>query len=442
MSITHRCKLCGKTTVDVYSLSGTIKTPLCSEDIQAYTSSLPPNTKHVILPIGSFFYVRTESDYKQFQLHQLQMSKAINFADQLIDKEKANAEETLDALERGKKDMLEAVAEDFDVTTNKVRNFHAGIDTALAEARQQLFSARDVKDYALSHAVRALVKCSEVGRLPDLYKGWVQDALPMVKNALGRAFHIPQAEPQAYLMGVLQGKEDVSPPLPSPYVSIHDSESASASMSAFQQNRPIPRPAQRLPPRPINNGYQPPPFRVYPSSINYQLCQAGLNSDNSVLASGHEECYCCFDCISKATRTYVKCPICKIGYPVAVRVSLEQRIPGLIKVISKKRLKKLEGAMSLPGDSCACVVCCQCTVIANCQGKPGACPKCGIVYTEEVFADFHRSKHHCSGCQCQLVLTNVADYVRDDSGIRYYCYTCKESGAGQLAYQGATCVWR
>ena len=397
--------------------------------------------------------MNTLSDGQQHLQHFQRLTKGLSFAETILTRSQENAEQVTDSLESLKKATIDMVGEQFDQMTAKLLEFHAGVEKALEEGKVSLERGRVDKEVQLDGVAQALVNYADFDKGNGVYEGCLRDCTVDIKRSVLRSLRFPVDSPSAYLELALRGEEirpgDVSstagkanfPPLKGPS-DLTTISSAVRAQNPYKQNGPTRG-------YPVPDPYKPPklllsqPFATYqPGFKCCELCRTALSASNSIIAPSHENCFFCFGCLKEFTHTYIRCPICKTGFATSIRKSLEDRIPGLIKVQSKKRLRRLGLNLNMsccecnsrdlyhahkcPNGDLICLTCCQCSIIINPQSKPGRCPRCGLSFTGDVYARFNGKQHQCEGCGAGLPLEDTVEYVRDRQGIRYYCATCRE----------------
>ena len=434
-----------------FSFPDCVKTPLCSEDVDTFLSSNP--SEQVLISISHYPFVTNFSEGQQHLQHSQRVTKALTFADTILNRAQENAEQVTDSLESLKKATLDMVGEQFDQMTVKLLEFHTGLERALQEGKESLEHARVDKDMLLEGVAQALVNYADFDKGNGVYEGCLRDCTVDVKRSVLRSLRFPVENPGAYLELALRGEEirpaDATsaggkanfPQVKGPF-DLTTISSAVRAQNPYKQNGPTRG-------YPVPDPYKPPKSLTPQTLSSYQpgfkcceLCRTALSASNSIIAPSHENCFFCFGCLKEFTHTYIRCPVCKTGFSTVIRKSLEDRIPGLIKVQSKKRLRRLGVNLNMsccecnsrdlfhahkcPNGDLICLTCCQCSIIINPQAKPGRCPRCGMGFSGDVYVRFNGKQHQCEGCGSGLVLEETVEYVRDRQGIRYFCVTCRE----------------
>ena len=451
-------QVCGRAdpSLFAFSLPDCVKTPLCSDDVQSFLSS--NSSQQVLISISAYPFVNTLSEGQSHFEHYERLTKGLTFADTLLTRARQNAEELSDSLESLKKSTLTLIEEQFDQMTIRLLDFHSNIERVLEEAKVSIDQGRLTRSVILSDVAQGLVNCADMDKGSNVYDGCLQDCTAEVKRMVEQTLQFPVEDAGGYILIAIRGEDMRQPeadmtgvkPTFQPGVTQFAPQAplspAIRALNPYKQNGPTrgyPVPDPYRPPKP----FSPQPFSSYRSAYkNCELCRTPLGAMNSIIAPSHEGCFFCFSCLKDYTHTYIRCPVCKTGFNTTIRKSLEARIPGLIKVQSKKRLRRMGVGMGMdynmtcsecnshdlfhahkcPNGDLVCLACCQCSLIMNPQPKPGRCHRCGLSFGGDVYNRFNAKQNQCEGCGSGVTLDDTAEYVRDRHGIRYFCVTCKE----------------
>lgn len=440
--------MCGRgdPTLFAFSLADCVKTPLCKDDVKTFLSSA--SSEQVLISILCYSFVNTLSDGHSHLQHYQRLSKALTFCDSLLTRARQNAENLSDSIEALKKSTLELITSQFDQMNLRLLDFHASIERKLEEVKTTLDQGRFNKLKEVSGLAQTMVTYAELDKGYNVYRECFQDCTADIKRAAQRTIRLGIEDPAAYLEFVVKGDDFRPSDTPKPVFkpSTPDLPPAIRAQNPYKQNGPSRG-------YPVPDTYKPP---AYTSIANYrnglkncEICHNPLTATNSILAPNHESCFFCFNCLKNNTHTYIRCPICRAGFNPTIRKSLEDRIPGLIKVQSKKRLRRMGYPLDMACSECdstelyhahkcqngdiVCLTCCQCSLIMTPQPKPGRCPRCYQSFGTEVYTCFREKRHQCEGCGCALGLENAKEYVRDRFGVKYYCQKCKE-GRSHMEY--------
>ena len=426
MEVSYKCKVCGSQPATHFALIGTFKLPFCPHHSQGYS-------------LCDIQYVQDVSSPEDFERCR-KLGSAVQLVTLIEERERWESEEVEARLEKLKKLSIEAIFETFESLAASGKALHIEFENALKQAKSQLSSG--VPTHYSPLATLALTSPPR-DSIPELYLRDVRSTVSLIRQIALQSAGFVGSTPEQLLRNAFRRQTLVEP----------------KKYYGRPSKPPVLRESNGTYPKLLREGNVPYIFEIaredYPvkrqkvmngcreTRETCRICRQVLSPEVYLPLEGHQDCKTCFNCINKCTKTYLKCPLCKVRYLPSVRFYLESHIPGLIKA-SKRRRELLNSTIPTSiSQSSACFECNQTEIplfhycptgeglcFACCQRiinrfKEGKCGNCQESLGEKVAKGGFEVRKGCLGCEQRVRIEEIARSWKDGGLVKYYCKDCQ-----------------
>ena len=358
------------------------------------------------------------------------LGRALELLRQIEVKERDESEEVESRLEKLKKASIEALLETFENLTASGKRLHLDFEEALSGAQTQLLSPHLLNKHTHTPlTLLALQYYASITQVPDIYLREVRSTVSLIRQIALQSAAFVDMTPEELLKNAFKRQALVEPKkyygTPSKKLVLRENSKTYPSLLR-EQNKPVLFKIEQVEHSPAAK--RPVSKSLYDALRNdCRICYRSLVAAVYTPLPEHEACKVCFECIDKCTKTYLKCPLCKVRYHISVRNYLAAHIPGLIKAMKRRRdsvcvqCKESSIAHECPSGNSLCVACCQLAVIWRKQTK---CKQCEERFPASVLEGY--MTQGCAGCGSEVKVTEVAECWRVGGGFNYYCAGCQD----------------